>query len=73
MSGLARIEANILKQGLEKGLEQGLEQGLKRGAQARNLAIAEAMFTKDYPIDAVKDITGLSQSDLARLQRDAAA
>ena len=69
MSGLARIEANILKQGLEKGLEQGLEQGLKRGAQARNLAIAEAMFIKSYPIDAVRDITGLGKYDLVRLQR----
>jgi hypothetical protein len=77
MSGLARIEANILKQGLEKGLkrgiEKGLEKGLKRGAQARNLAIAEAMFIKSYPIDAVRDITGLGKYDLVRLQRKAIA
>ena len=47
----------------EKGLEQGLEQGLAEG----KLEMAKAMKAKNYSIEEISELTGLSIADIEKL------
>ena len=57
------IEKGI-EQGIEKGIEQGIEQGIEKGAKQTKLETAASMLARNYPLEEVIAITGLSRDEL---------
>jgi predicted transposase/invertase (TIGR01784 family) len=56
-----------LKEGKEEGLREGKEEGLKEGKKKREIEIARNMKGKNYPIEDIIDMTGLSAEEIAEL------
>ena len=54
-----------LQQGREEGLQQGLEQGREEGSRQKSLAVALAMKQRDFDIEQIAEITGLSTEDIS--------
>jgi predicted transposase/invertase (TIGR01784 family) len=66
-----QLEQKGLEQGLKKGLEQGLEKGLKKGLetgrQEGKREVARNLILKGMEMQLVKELTGLSDHDLAQI------
>jgi len=62
-----QLEQKGLEQGLKKGLEQGLEQGLETGRQEGKREVARNLILKGMEMQLVKELTGLSDHDLAQI------
>lgn len=56
-----------LEQGLEKGLEKGLKKGLETGRQEGKREVARNLILKGMEMQLVKELTGLSDHDLAQI------
>ena len=56
-----------LKEGKEEGLREGKKEGLKQGKKKREMEIARNMKGKNYPIEDIIDMTGLSAEEIAKL------
>ena len=56
-----------LKEGKEEGLREGKKEGLKEGKKKREMEIARNMKGKNYPIEDIIDMTGLSAEEIAKL------
>ncbi|ROR13659.1 Rpn family recombination-promoting nuclease/putative transposase [Erwinia sp. JUb26] len=65
----------FFEQGEEKGIEQGIEQGMERGLKKGRLegamdvtrSLARKMLAKGFERQAIADITGLSEDELAEM------
>lgn len=62
-----RIEANTLKKAEEKGHEKGLKEGLKEGRKAEKREIALALLKKNFPIDQISQVTGMTADEILSL------
>lgn len=56
-----------LREGKEEGLREGKKEGLKEGKKKREMEIARNMKGKNYPIEDIIDMTGLSAEEIAKL------
>ncbi len=56
-----------LQQGFEQGFKQGFEQGLQQGRQESLREVAIKLLSSGMDPTAVKEVTGLSDADMARL------
>ena len=56
-----------LKEGKEEGLREGKKEGLKEGKKKREMEIARNMKGKNYPIEDIIDMTGLTAEEIAKL------
>lgn len=57
------LEEGIQK-GLEEGIQKGLEEGIQKGGRQEKLAIAEILLKKQFPLEEVLEITGLTAEEL---------
>lgn len=55
--------------GIQQGIQQGIHAGMQQGEHEKAIAIAKNMLLKGATIDFVKEVTGLSDQDLAKLAR----
>ena len=62
-----RDRYSVYEKGLNKGLEEGREEGREEGAELEKHETARKMKEKDYSYDAISDITGLSEEEIASL------
>lgn len=62
-----QLEQKGLEQGLKKGLKKGLEQGLETGQQEGKREVARNLILKGMEMQLVKELTGLSDHDLAQI------
>ena len=64
----------ILEEGIEKGIEKGIEQGIQRGklegAHEKALETARAMLNKDYSVNDIAELTGLSIQEIESLRQN---
>ena len=56
-----------LREGKEEGLREGKKEGLKEGKKKREMEIARNMKGKNYPIEDIIDMTGLTAEEIAKL------
>ena len=61
--GLAEGE----RKGLEKGRQEGLEEGEKKGLEKGLAAAAAGMKKMGMPVEAIMQVTGLSEAAIAAL------
>ena len=54
-------------EGLKEGKEEGLKEGELKGKKKREMEIARNMKGKNYPIEDIIDMTGLSAEEIAKL------
>ena len=52
------------KKGRTEGKAEGIEIGETRGVEKNKLATAKKMLSKNYPINEISDITGLSKEEI---------
>lgn len=62
-----QLEQKGLEQGLKKGFKKGLEQGLETGRQEGKREVARNLILKGMEMQLVKELTGLSDHDLAQI------
>lgn len=62
-SALAESEAK----GEARGLAQGLAQGVAKGAKLKAIETAKKMKAKNYPIEDIAEMTGLSADEIAEI------
>lgn len=62
-----QLEQKGLEQGLKKGPKKGLEQGLETGRQEGKREVARNLILKGMEMQLVKELTGLSDHDLAQI------
>lgn len=55
------------EQGIEKGMERGLKEGRQEGAQDEKRSLARKMLAKGFERQAIAEITGLSEDELAKM------
>ena len=53
---------------LEEGEEKGRKEGIEIGAQQKAVEAAENMIKKNYPVDDICEITGLSLEQLLKIK-----
>ncbi len=51
-----------------EGLEEGLEEGEEIGIEKRNIEIAKSMLKKNYTLEQIIEITGLSKKEINKLK-----
>jgi len=61
------IAEQLGQKGLEQGLKKGLEQGLETGRQEGKREVARNLILKGMEMQLVKELTGLSDHDLAQI------
>lgn len=64
---LMTIAEQLEQKGLEQGLKKGLEQGLETGRQEGKREVARNLILKGMEMQLVKELTGLSDHDLAQI------
>jgi predicted transposase/invertase (TIGR01784 family) len=64
------IAEQLENKGFQKGIHAGIEQGIEKGEHEAKLAIAKNMLAKNSDINFVKEVTGLSDQDLAKLSKN---
>ena len=52
----------------KKGRTEGIEIGKTRGVEETKLATAKKMLSKNYPINEISDITGLSEEEIGGIK-----
>lgn len=63
-------EKEAREQGLEEGMEKGIEQGMEKGIEKGVKQTAKKMLQKNLPHDLIKEVTGLDEEEIDRLQED---
>ena len=61
---IRRATRRASKKARKKALGQGISQGISQGIEQNKLEVAKNMLKKNYSLDAIKDITGLSDDRL---------
>ncbi|MEE1211409.1 MAG: hypothetical protein UHO11_02840, partial [Treponema sp.] len=56
------------KEGIAEGIKEGIKQGTLAGAQQKAVEAAENMMKKNYPIDDICEITGLSLEQVLEIE-----
>ena len=59
-----KLRNGYIEEGLEEGLKKGLEQGIEQG----KLESAKKMLEKDYPIEDIIEITGLTKEQIENIK-----
>ena len=67
---LAYREKKGRTEGKAEGIEIGETRGIKKGREETKLATAKKMLSKNYPIDEISDITGLSKEEIEEISRN---
>ncbi len=66
-----RDEINIRESGYTDGMRDGMrdgeEKGKRQGELQKSLEIAKAMLKKQMPIELIQELTGLSQSEIEKI------
>ncbi len=60
------IEQGI-KEGIEQGIEQGIKQGVEQGIKENALRVARMMKKKDYALEEILELTGLTTEEIENL------
>jgi recombination-promoting nuclease RpnB len=68
--GAMTIADHLREEGYKKGIHAGIEQGIEKGEHDAKLAIANNMLAKNSDINFVREVTGLSDQDLAKLSKN---
>ena len=55
------------REGIEEGIKQGTRQGIEQGSNDTKKEIARNMKEKNYPIEDIKEITGLSIEEIEKI------
>ena len=55
--------------GIEKGKKEGIEQGEKNGIQKRNIEITKSMLAKNYNLNDISEITGLTIEEIKKFSK----
>ena len=56
-----------IKQGIEQGINQGINQGTRQGIEENQKNIVKKMKEKNYSIEDIKEITGLSIEEIKKI------
>lgn len=64
-----RVFQEALEEGLEKGLEQGLEKGKQLGVLETKEAVARRLLAKNFPLQEVASISGLTAAQIKKLKK----
>lgn len=67
MDMISRIHATCIEIGEEKGIEEGEKRGIALGEKRKALATARKMIDKNFPIELISEITGLSGEEIEDL------
>ena len=59
---------NSLDTAREEGLKEGLQKGLKEGEYKKQIEIAKGMLEKGFDISTIKELTGLPEDEIKKLQ-----
>ncbi len=66
-----KLEFNLIqKSSISQALKQGLEQGIEQGSLNTNRKNARSMYQKDIDISVIKEVTGLSETEILELVKD---
>ncbi|XGI80477.1 hypothetical protein ACED16_01420 [Enterobacter hormaechei] len=57
----------IAQQLEQKGIEKGRLEGLQEGRQEGKMEVARNLLQKGIPLESVRELTGLSDDDLAKI------
>ena len=55
------------REGFDDGKAEGIEQGRTEGEASKALEMAKAMKSKNYSIDEIAELTGLSKDEIEKL------
>lgn len=58
----------IAQQLEQKGLEKGRMEGRQEGRQEGKMEVARNLLAKGIPLESVRELTGLSDDDLAKIR-----
>lgn len=58
------------RRALEQGIEQGIIRGLTEGERKKALEVAAKMLEKGYDLELIKELTGLTESELEKLTEE---
>jgi predicted transposase/invertase (TIGR01784 family) len=61
---LATAIKNSIHEAQEKGIEEGIEKGVEKG----KLDTAKKMLSKNYPLEEIAEVTGLSLEEIKKIQ-----
>ena len=62
-------EEKGLKKGMEKGMEKGIEKGIEKGEKKKSKKIALKLLARNFPLDEIADLTGLSIEEIKELEQ----
>jgi len=66
MSTMQKLIDKGFEKGIEQGIEKGITQGIEKGVEQNKLETARGMLARNYPLEEVIAITGLSREELTR-------
>ena len=53
----------------KEGIEEGIKEGIEEGAKEKEISIVRNMKKKEYPIEDIKEITGLSIEEINNINQ----
>lgn len=68
--GAMTIADHLREEGYKKGIHAGIEQGIEKGELDAKLAIAKNLVIQKVNVDIIKQATGLSDQELAKLSKN---
>ena len=63
------IQSYGFRTGEEKGMKAGMEKGMKKGIKEEKIRNAKKMLELNMPIEQIKQITGLSQDEIEKINK----
>ena len=61
---IEEAERKGIKKGREEGIKKGREEGIEKGKVEKGIDAARVMDKKDYPLNDIVEITGLTKEQL---------
>ena len=65
-----KMQEELNKWDLEIAENKGYEQGVEQGIEQKAMEIAKTMLAKDYSMDEIADISGLTKEEIEKLKED---
>ena len=62
-------ETKVFQEALEEGMEKGMEKGKRLGVEEAQEAFALPLFAKEYPLEEIANLTGLSLTHIKKLKK----
>ena len=59
----------VYKHAEEKGLKKGMEKGIEKGEKKKSKKIALKLLARNFPLDEIADLTGLSIEEIKELEQ----